>query len=276
VTPPPRTPTPTTAAPRGGERTERTPVRSHPATNGSTTRKLAQGVAQGWLHPILARTRAGKGKEVNARATPEPPPTEHNSTTTNNATDPRQRRPAAVPRSLRVRVDEGPARVGRCNVPQSGAAVALSMAGHGFARCVSAAPAPRAPAPRAAALDAGRGLGRRLRLRLVRSLALGPRSSPPRRSAGVAVALVLLAGRGLDRGVVGALMLAPDAQAWPSRSRELQAWPASRPSSVGLLGVSHDDDPRSRVARLGAADCPPASLTPRSLVRPDVTTWRAS
>jgi hypothetical protein len=115
VTPPPRTPTPTTAAPRGGERTT---ARSHPARNGSTTPIPPRKGWQGWLHPILARTRAGKGKEVNARATPATPThPQHNTHTT--TTDPRFRTPLAVARLLRVRVDEGPARVGRCNTCNS-------------------------------------------------------------------------------------------------------------------------------------------------------------
>ena len=202
MTPPPRTPTPTTAAPRGGRRVAK-PRRGW----------------QGWLHPILARTRAGKGKEVNACATlATPPPPRHPQENTR-----------AVARSLRTRGNEGAADRGcgnGCNLQRRGAVVT-----HG--KCADlglfGGRAEHLASARVAVVVACWRLG--LVLRLVRSLAVG-RSSPPRRSDGAAVALVALAGRGVDRRALDALMRG--AQAWAPRSRECSALHLP---SVALSGV---------------------------------------
>ena len=126
MTPPPRTPTPTTAAPSGGQ----------------GVAKPARGW-QGWLHPILAHTRAGKGKEVNNRATPAtPPPPNHpqqntHNTTRNSATDPPSPPPLVVPGFARLRGSERPVCRERgkwCN-PQRRGGLAL-LAGLGLDRRV--------------------------------------------------------------------------------------------------------------------------------------------
>jgi hypothetical protein len=121
----------------------------------------------------------------------------------------------------------------------------------------------------------GRVLGSRL--------GLGPRLGSRR-----ALALATLSGRGLDRRAVDQLLSM--AQAWPSRSRELRAWPAPRSSSVGVLGVSPAGRERSLTACLrrtslfkpspacdsfAPASREPASVTPRALALSDVTTWSA-